>query len=389
MELEKIQRLLREKGLDGWLFYDFHNRDEIAYRILGLDFGKFTSRRWFYFVPAEGQPRKLVSKVESKKLDPLPGEKILYLSWKELREGLKKLMGNAKRIAMQYSKENNIPYVSKVDAGTVELLRNLGYEIESSADLITYLEAVIDERGYKLHREAADLLTEIVQNAFNLIGERKGNITEYEVQQFIMKRFEEEGLETADPPIVAVNEHAADPHYEPKKENSAVIKEGDRVLIDLWAKRKEEGAIYADITWCAFVGENPPEDYQKIFQIVTQARDRGVEFLKERIAKGEKVFGYEVDDAVREVIDKAGYGQYFIHRTGHNIGQEVHGNGPHIDHLETIDERQLVPGLVFSIEPGIYIPGGIGVRSEINVCINLKGEVEVTTQPQKELFLIR
>lgn len=389
MELEKIQKLLKEKGYDGWLFYDFHNKDEIAYRILGLDFEKFTSRRWFYFVPSEGEPKKLVSKVESTKLDSLPGEKVLYLSWQELREGLKRILGSAKKIAMQYSRENNIPYVSKVDAGTVELLRNLGYDVVSSAELITFLEAVIDERGYKLHREAADLLTEIVQNAFQFIAEKKGKTDEYEVQQFIISRFEEEGLEAHDVPIVAVNDHAADPHFEPKKENAYVIKEGDKVLLDIWARRKEEGAIYADITWCGFVGETPPADYKEIFEVVLKARDRGVEFLKEKFGKGEKVYGYEVDDAVREVVKKAGYGEFFTHRTGHNIGQKVHGNGPNIDHLETIDERELVPGLVFSIEPGIYIPGKMGVRSEIDVCITLDGRVEVTTPPQKELFLIK
>jgi Xaa-Pro aminopeptidase len=394
MDLANIQAELKDRKLDGWLFYDFHNRDPIAYRVLGLDFGKFTSRRWFYFIPAEGEPRRLVHSVEKTKLDSLPGKKDVYLPWEQLHALLRDILGEpGKKIAMQYSPLNNIPYVAMVDAGTVELVRSFGHEPASSADLVQIFEAIIDEKGYKLHLEACDLVQRIKDEAFGMIGEsiRSGKETsEYDIQQFIVKRFEDEGLTcTEEWPIVGVNDHPADPHFEPTPDNTYVIKKGDTVLIDLWAKRDVPGGIFYDITWCGFVGDDPPAKYVEIFGVVRDARIAAVEFIRQKFKKGDPCFGWEVDNVCRKVVADAGYADYFVHRTGHSIGQEVHGNGVHIDNLETKDERQLVPGICFSIEPGIYLEGDMAVRSEINVFITLQGEVVVAGEEQQELILIK
>ncbi len=394
MDLARIRAELKERNIDGWLFCDFHNRDPIAYRVLGLDFGKFTSRRWFYFIPTEGEPRRLVHSVEKTKLDALPGKKDVYLPWEQLHALLRDLLGEpGKKIAMQYSALNNIPYVAMVDAGTVELVKSFGHEVVSSADLVQIFEAIIDEKGYQLHLEACERVQRIKNEAFAKIGDaiRGGEeTTEYAIQRFIVKRFEEEGLTCEEEwPIVGVNEHPADPHFEPTPDNTYVIKKGDTVLIDLWAKRKVPGGIFYDITWCGYVGEDPPARYVEIFNVVRDARIAAVDFVREKFSKGEPCFGWEVDSACRKVVADAGYGDYFIHRTGHSIGQEVHGNGVHIDNLETKDERQLVPGICFSIEPGIYLEGEMAVRSEINVFITLEGEVVVAGDEQQELILIK
>ncbi len=392
MNLKKIQLALRNRNLDGWLFYDFHNRDQIAYRILGLDSSKLCTRRWFYFIPAKGEPKKLVHTVEKFKLDSLPGKKYIYLAWEEQHKQLRKILGNSKKIAMQYSPKNNIPYISIVDAGTVELIKSFGYKIVSSADLVSEFEAAIDNNGYKLHLEAGKIIDKIRNDAFELIGKsvkENLNLKEYDVQQFILKRFKEEGLVTHDAPIVGVNDHPADPHFEPTPENSRIFKKGDTVLIDLWAKRDVPGGIYYDITWVGYIGDKPPAEYEKIFNIVKQARDTAVNFVIERFAKKKTCCGWEVDEVCRNVIKKAGYGKYFIHRTGHSIGTEVHGNGANIDNLETKDERQLMPGACFSIEPGIYLEGKMAVRSEINMFIKHNGEPVVTGEVQKEIVLIK
>ncbi|MBW1870557.1 MAG: M24 family metallopeptidase [Deltaproteobacteria bacterium] len=392
MELEKIQQALRDSKLDGWLFYDFHNRDPIAYRVLGIDFGKFTSRRWFYFIPAEGEPVRLAHKVEPTKLDRLPGRKEMYLGWKELHQVLPEILKPAKKIAMQFSPLAAIPYVSTVDGGTIELIKSLGFEIASSADLVQTFEAVIDEAGYRSHLAAGEKMQLIKDQAFAKIGEfiRAGKrLTEYELQQWMVERYEQEGLTCMDEfPIVGVNEHPADPHFEPTAENTHVFKPGDTVLIDLWAKFKAPGSIFYDITWCGFIGNNPPVKYVEIFNTVRDARKAAVEFVRDRFKANKACFGYEVDDACRRVVIEAGYGDYFIHRTGHSIGEEVHGNGVNIDNLETKDERQLVPGICFSIEPGIYLEGEMAVRSEIDVFITQASEVVVAGDEQQELILI-
>lgn len=392
MNLKNIQSALRNRNIDGWLFYDFHNRDQIAYRILGLDSTKLATRRWFYFIPSKGEPKKLVHTVEKFKLDPLPGKKYVYLAWEEQHKLLRKILGRSKKIAMQYSPKNNIPYISIVDAGLYELIRSFGYKIVSSADLVSEFEAFIDEKGYELHIKAGKKIEKIKNEAFNLIGRsvrENLNLKEYDIQQFILKRFAEEGLVTHDAPIVGVNEHPADPHFEPTLENSRVFKKGDTVLIDLWAKLNVPNGIYYDITWVGYIGDKPPAEYEKIFNIVRQARDAAVNFVIERFAKKKICYGWEVDEVCRNVIKKAGYGRYFIHRTGHSIGSEVHGNGANIDNLETKDERQLMPGACFSIEPGIYLEGKMAVRSEINMFIKHNGEPVVTGEIQKEIVLIK
>jgi Xaa-Pro dipeptidase len=389
----RIQEELRRSGLDGWLLYDFHNRDAIAYRVLGLDYGKFTSRRWFYFIPAQGEPTRLCSKVESTKLDSLPGAKRLYLSWRELHQSLRELLGGARKVAMQWSPEANIPYVSVIDGGTVDLVRSLGAEVVSSADLVQTFDALLGEEGYRSHVEAGERVQRIKDEAFAHIGAelRAGReITQYQVQQFIVRRFGEEGLTCkGENPIVGSNEQQADPHFEPTPENARPIRPGDAVLIDLWAKLDRPGAIFYDITWCGFVGpQPPPPKYVEIFQIACKARDAAVSFVRERFAAGRPLRGWEVDDVCRGVVEKAGYGASFIHRTGHSIGEEVHGNGVNIDNLETRDERLLVPGICFSIEPGIYLPGEMAVRTEINVFITPAGRVDVSGAVQQDLVRI-
>lgn len=392
INIEPIQQEVKNHGFDGWLFYDFHNRDAMAYRILQLEFNKFTSRRWYYFIPANGEPQKLVSGVEPTKLDSLPGKKIVYHAWEEQHHLIKEMLKGAGKITMQYSPQNNIPYISMVDAGTIELIRNAGVEVHSSANLVQIFEAVIDEGGYQAHLQAGEKVQKIKDEAFELIRQnikKSQEITEYEVQQYIVKRFGEEGMtDDGDHPIVGVNDHPADPHFEPTSQNSYVIKKGDTLLIDLWARLDHKDGIYYDITWCGFIGEDPPSKYQKIFHAVRDARNAARDFIRDKFAKGEKCYGFEVDDACRAVVKKEGYGDYFVHRTGHSIGHEVHGNGVNIDNFETKDERELVPGICFSIEPGIYLPGEMAVRSEINVFITKEREVVVAGKEQEELILI-
>lgn len=392
MDLKRIQKAISEKKFDGWLFYDFHHLDAMAYRILGLDASKFTTRRWFYYIPAREKPVRIVSAVEAKKLDTLPGDKRVYRSWGDLHRILQETLVNARKIAMQYSPNCNIPYISVVDAGTIELIRSFGPEILSSADLVQSFEAVIDRAGYEAHLEAGVTVQRIKDQAFALIADkiRQGEaITEYAVQQYIIRRFEEEGLtDDGDHPIVGVNDHPADPHFEPTPENTYTMKPGDTVLIDLWARKNDPAGIYYDITWCGFIGVEPPKKYVQIFNVVRDARNAARDFIRERFRNNIPCYGYEVDDVCRQVVIDAGYGDYFVHRTGHSIGREVHGNGVHIDNLETKDDRQLVPGICFSIEPGIYLPDEMAVRSEINVFITEDRQVVVAGAEQEELLLL-
>ncbi|MBP1636517.1 MAG: Peptidase [Acidobacteria bacterium] len=391
-DIARIQGELRAAGVDGWLLYDFHNRDAIAYHVLGMDYGKFTSRRWFYWIPADGEPVRLAHKVESTKLDKLPGAKRLYLSWRELHASLKAILGGARKVAMQYSPSANIPYVSVVDGGTIDLIRSLGYEVVSSAGLVQTFQAVLDEAAYQSHLAAGERVQRIKDEAFALIGDAlrgSGGLTQYDVQQFIVRRFGEEGLTCkGEYPIVGTNEQPADPHFEPTPENARPIRRGDTILIDLWAKLDQPGAIFYDITWCGFAGSTPPAKYVEIFNVVRDARQAALDFIRARFAAGRALHGWEVDDACRKVVEDAGYGPYFIHRTGHSIGEEVHGNGVNIDNLETRDDRALVPGICFSIEPGIYLAGEMAARSEINVFITPSGQVDVAGEMQRELVLV-
>lgn len=390
MTLDRIQRALRTMKLDGWLLCDFRNRDYLAYRVLGLNFEKMNTRRWFYYIPAKGTPRKLVSAVERRKLDDLPGKTTVYLSWKDLHAALQGAVAG-KRIAMQYSPMNNVPYVSLVDAGTIELVKKLGARVVSSADLVQLFVSVIDEAGYRSHREAGAAMDRIMQECFEQIRhavESGSGATEYDIQQYIMRRFEEEGLTTYDPPMVGTNEHPADPHFDLSKENARPFRRGDTFLIDMWAKKKAPGSIYYDITWVGFIGGAPPAKYLRIFTVVRDARDAAIEFVTRRFEQGKPCYGWEVDDACRRVVTKAGFGKYFLHRTGHSIGEETHGNGVNIDNLETKDERLLMPGCCFSIEPGIYLEGEMAVRTEINMFIREGGVPEVTGAVQTDLVRV-
>ena len=391
MDIGKIQKALRGKRIDGWLLTDFRNRDYLAYRVVGLNFEKMASRRWYYYIPARGEPRKLVSAVERLHLDSLPGKRLVYLSWQEQHSALKKLMGPGKKIAMQYSPKNNVPYISLVDGGTIELLKSLGYKIVSSADLISMFISVIPEEGYRTHIDAGRIMDRIRAEAFDQIRtavRTNSGATEYDIQQYMARRFKEEGLTTYDPPMVGVNDHPADPHFETAKESARVFKQGDTVLIDMWAKKDVPGGIYYDITWVGYIGSTPPAKYVKMFNAVKAGRDAAIKFVKDKFAKGETCYGWQVDDACRNVVKKAGFGKYFLHRTGHSITEETHGNGVNIDNLETKDERALLPGCCFSIEPGIYLDGEMAVRTEINMFIRHDGVPEVTGEIQQDLVLL-
>ena len=388
-QVARIQETLRALGIPAWLFYDFRKLDPIACSILKLEPDHHATRRWFYLVPAEGEPTKLVHRIESSMLDHLPGPKQVYLRWTELHEYLKAMLDTTPSVAMQYSERNAIPYVSRVDAGTVELVQSCGPEVLSSADLIQHFEAVLDKQQLDLHRKSSEQITSIVMEAYRFAAteiSNKGHVFEYPVQQCILGRLDEEGLVTDSPPIVAVNQNSANPHYQPDSEVSKKITRGDFLLIDLWAKSTSESSVYADITWNAFFGQTPSEQMLEVFDVVRRARDRGVDFLNERLSQGQIPRGWEVDDAVREVIQGEGYGEFFIHRTGHNLGTDPHGNGVNFDNTETHDERRVIPGLLCTIEPGIYLEE-FGVRSEINVSIS-EGGAEVTTTAQQTLICL-
>ena len=392
MDVAAIQQALRQAAFDGWLFCDFHNRDLMAYKILGLDENAHTSRRWFYFLPGEGQPVKLSHRVEAGKLESLPGEQQHYLSYTELHEKLAAILAGSKKVAMQYSPMNNIPYVSVVDAGTVELVRSFGVEVVSSADLVQQFDAVTGADGFRSHCEAGEKVLAIKDEAFAKMDEalRKGRrITEYDVREFILARFEQEGMVTNGVPIVGFNEHPADPHFEPLQEIAHALHHGDTILLDLWARRADPPGIYYDVTWCGFAGQEPPALYREIWSVVCAARDAGLEFVRRRMTAGQPCHGWEVDDAVRGVVAKGGFGEVFLHRTGHSIGvHDVHGNGANLDNLETKDDRLLVPGTCFSIEPGIYLEGRMAVRTEIDVYLTPEAKVEVYGPIQKDLILI-
>ncbi len=393
MDLKAIQQALAQAGLDGWLFCDFHHRDLMAYRILGLDAAIMTSRRWFYYVPARGEPVKLSHRVEPRRLDPLPGRQEFYLGWTELHDKLKRIVGGAFRVAMQYSPLNHIPYVSVVDAGTVELVRSFGPEVVSSADLVQQFDAVTGPEGFESHRRAGERVQKIKDEAFALMGRALKDskpVTEYEVKEFILSRFAEQGLTSDEAsPIVGFNEHPADPHFEPTKNNAFTLERGDTILIDLWAREADPPGIYYDVTWCGFAGDDPPKKYVEIFDVVCRGRDAALDLVRERFSSATPCYGWEVDEACRNVVRQAGYADYFLHRTGHSIGIEVHGNGVNIDNLETRDERLLVPGICFSIEPGIYLASErMAVRTEIDVFITPDGTPEVVGPIQRELLRI-
>jgi Xaa-Pro aminopeptidase len=384
-----IQSALADAGLDGWFFACFQQNDPIGLDLLGLaGEGKLVTRRCYYLVPREGEPRKLVHALEPAMLDHLPGAKSTYLTWQKHREELAKLVTGFRRLAAQYSPENQLPSVSRLDAGTAELLRANGVELESAADLAQRFAATWSEEQLAGHRRANVHLHRIVLAAFHRVAAalRRGDqIDEYAVQRFILDAFELAGLWAESDPIVGVNAHSADPHYQPGPEQSSPIREGDFLLIDLWAKEKQPGSVYADITWVGVCAASPTAKQQEVYSVVAAARDAGWDLVRSRFPH-HPVRGFEVDDATREVIRQAGYGDLFIHRTGHSIGISDHGQGANMDNLETHDTRLLLPMTGFSIEPGVYIPGDFGVRSEINVALTGEAAEITGAEPQRELL---
>jgi Xaa-Pro aminopeptidase len=390
--IRDIQAAVAESGLAGWLLFDFHGTNPIARRILGLGSGAGapkTTRRWFYWIPASGDPTKLVHRLEPHALDHLPGSAMVYLTWQELERMLEGMIAGA-RVALEYSPLGRLPYVSRVDAGTVELVRAAGAEVVSSADLAQRFEGALSPESRRDHRRAGALLHTIMAAAFaraRASARSAKPVTEMALQRWIMSRFDEEGLTSSDPPTVAVNEHSADAHFSNAPALDRPIRAGDFLLIDAWAKAKGPGAVYADYTQVAFYGASAPEANRAAFEAVREARDRAIAFVRDALRRGLAPRGCDVDDAARGVIRALNLGDRFIHRTGHSIGEEVHGNGVHLDNLETRDERSLVEGTLVSVEPGLYFES-FGVRTEVNLLID-GGQAFVTTEPiQSEIFLL-
>ncbi|MGH9666338.1 MAG: M24 family metallopeptidase [Bryobacteraceae bacterium] len=389
MDLNEIQRALRAEGLDGWLFFDHHQRDPLAYRILKLKPGAIVSRRWYYFIPANGEPKGLAHLVEAHSLNGLPGALKTYSSWTDQVESVRLLVAGCRRIAMQYSPNCVIPYVSLVDGGTIDLVRGFGVEIASSANLVQYFEARWSREQLASHLEAGERVDLIRRQAFTRIGEKlraRERVTEWDIQQFIRQRFSEEGLYTDHGPSVSINANSSNPHYEPEQDRCSVIEAGDSVLIDLWAKFNRENSVYYDITWVGYCGRVPSTAFANIFEIVREARDRAIQRVQRAVAAVAELRGFEVDDAARSYIREQGFGQYFFHRTGHSIGGDVHGTGANMDNLETHDERRVIAGTCFSVEPGIYLPE-FGVRLEVDVFVDDK-EARVTGEKQTQPVLI-
>jgi Xaa-Pro aminopeptidase len=389
--LAVVQNAISSLGFDGWLLYDFRGLNMLARRIIGLSDDLMLSRRWFYFVPAKGEPRKLVHKIEPHALDHLPGQVQAYLRWQELEAGVQSLVAGFKKVAMEYVPRNANPYVSRVDAGTVELVRSFGVDVLPSGDLVQMFEACWDNEQWAMHLEAAQHTRAAYDVAFGFIADRvrrQGSAHETEVQQCIMDHFQKHHSVADHPPLCAVGPHSGDPHYSPGPGSDGTIKEGDFVLIDLWAKLDRPRSVYSDLTWTGFVGKEVPDRYTKIFEIVARARDAAINKIQEAFRSRTPLQGWQVDQAARAVIEQAGYGKYFFHRTGHSIGQEIHGNGANMDNLETREDRRVLPRTCFSVEPGIYLPE-FGVRSEVNVFVDKEEKVHVTGgPPQTEVVAI-
>lgn len=390
LSIPAVQRALKDEGLDAWLLYDFHGSNPIARRITGVDQqGKMTTRRWFYVIPAQGEPRKLVHAIEAHNLDHLPGSKRTYSQRDTLTSGLRDVIGGSKRIAMEYSPENAIPYISRVDAGTVETVRHLGADVVSSGDLVQRFEAIWSAEALQTHQAASEKLYRIKDRAFDYVREaRRGGrpMTELDVQRAMVGWFKEEGLSSDGPPVVAAQEDAGNPHYMPTAEKHRAIGDGEVVLLDLWGKLPTPGAVYADITWVGFTASQVPEKYLRAFNAARDARDAAVALVQRAVADKREIRGFEVDRACRAVIERAGYGAQFVHRTGHSLGTEVHGNGVHMDDYETHDDRRLIPGTGFTIEPGVY-SSEFGVRTEINMFVG-DHDAKVTGPLQTEFVLL-
>jgi Xaa-Pro dipeptidase len=389
LPIAAVQRALKDEGFDAWLLYDFHGSNPIATRVAGLDrTGKMATRRWYYVIPASGEPRGLVHAIERHNLDELPGVKRPYSGRQQLDTGLKELLDGLKRVAMEYSPGNNIPYLSRVDAGTIEAVRQLGIDVVSSGDLVQRFEAVWSDAVYQTHVAASDRLYQVKDRAFELIRDRVragAALNEHEVQQRMVGWFEELGLKP-ELPNVSAQENAGNPHYMPPETGSRSIGPNELVLLDLWGKLRSPGAVFADITWVGYTGAAVPDEYARAFAAARDGRDAAIELVRSSTADGGDLRGWQVDRACRDVIDRAGFGALFIHRTGHSLGEEVHGNGVHMDDYETKDDRRLIPGTGFTIEPGVYTER-FGVRTEINMFVGER-EARVTGALQKEIVNI-
>lgn len=381
IDITAVQQTLREWNLDGWLLYDFHHSNPIPYEILRLNSG-INTRRWFYWVPAEGTPIKLVHSIEADNFETLQGRNCIYTGWQELYAHLEGILSPVKTVAMEYSPKAAIPYISRVDSGTIELVRSFNVDVVSSADLVQLFQSRWDDEALQSHRDTVPIMFELKDGAFQLIADEilhGKEITECDVQNWLTEGFRKHNLVTDDPPIVAINGHSGLPHYTPSISTDTPISEGDFILIDMWAKLDHPNATFVDITWTGYAGKEMPNRYREIFNIVAEARDTGIQLMRDRHTAGKPIAGWEVDNAVRAVIEDAGYGKFFTHRTGHSLDTSVHGNGVNIDNLETQDRRKIIPGMAFTIEPGIYL-SEFGVRSEIDVYFGNSGP-EITTLP--------
>ncbi len=388
--IQEVQKHLAKEKIDGWLLYDFNGNNPLTREFLQIDPNSLTTRRFFYWIPAKGAPIKLMHKIEPHVIEHVPGETVFFLKWQELEAQLGKILKGSKKIAMEYSPKNAIPYLSKVDAGTIDLVRSLGIEVVSSGSFLQNFTCVLDEEQYEMHKEAGNLLDQMEAEAFAKISEalKKGNkITEYDVQQFIYEQINARGFTMMARPIVGVNAHCSDPHYEPTKEKSSPIEKEDFVLIDIWCKKKHPRAVYADICRVAVADTKPTAKQEEVFSIVRAAQKAATDFVISRYSKGESIKGYEVDQVSRKIIEEKGYGQYFTHRTGHNIYTQDHGPGAHIDSLETQDLRELIPHTCFSLEPAIYLPE-FGIRLEYDVYLGDKGKVEINGGIQDKLLTL-
>lgn len=391
VRIQDVQKHLVKEKIDGWLLYDFHGLNSLARDFLKIDPETLITRRFFYWIPAKGMPSKIQHVIEPHVLSSLPGEALSYLKWQELEAQLKTVLKGAKTVAMEFSPRNAIPYLSKVDAGTVDLIRSFQIDVVSSASFLQYYTCVLDEEQFKMHLEACDFLDRTAAAAWEKISNALCNgtkINEYQVRQFIADQMAAHGFITEGLPICAVNAHSADPHFEPKKENSSEIKKGDFILIDLWCKKKHAKAVYGDITRVAVADNKATPKQNEIYSIVRGAQKAATDFVMSRYAHGESVKGCEVDEVCRKVIEDKGYGKYFTHRTGHNIYTQDHGPGAHIDSLETLDLRELIPQTCFSIEPGIYLPGEFGIRQEYDIYLGADRKALITGGIQDAIELL-
>ncbi len=390
-QIQDVQKLLQKEKIDGWLLYDFHGINTLAREFLNIELGHLITRRFFYWIPAKGDPVKILHRIEMHVLSHLPGKSEVYLKWQELEEKLAKVLKGSKTVAMEYSPKNAIPYISKVDAGTVDLIRSFQIEVVSSGSFLQQYTCVLDAEQLKLHLEATDFLDKVAGDAWNKITDalKKGQrIDEHQVRIFIADQIKAHGFVTEELPICAVNKNSANPHFEPPKTGSSEIKRGDFVLIDMWCKKNHPKAIYGDIARVAVADTESTPRQQEIFAIVREAQKMGTDFVMERYAKGESIKGFEVDQVCRRVIEEKGYGQYIAHRTGHNIYTDVHGSGAHLDSLETQDLRELIPHTCFSVEPAIYLPDEFGMRLEYDIYLGDGGRAQITGGIEDKLLCL-